>query len=344
MAASNFQRWVERGWYSQRPLWPLLWLQPLYVLVGVFRRLAYRLGLLSSWRASVPVLVVGNITVGGTGKTPLTIALIQHAQQMGLSVGVVSRGYGRESDKTLIVDAVSTPESVGDEPLLIFQRTGAAVAVATTRAAAARALLVQQTIDLLITDDGLQHYALARDAECLVIDSLRLFGNGWQLPSGPLREPLSRLNSIQAAVINQRGLTDIPSPPLPANTAVSTMRLQGDQAVNMLTGEIRALASFAGESVVALAGIGNPEAFYSTLRTAGISLTTLAFADHHAYQANDLPSGDQTVLMTEKDAVKIRSFATPNCWYLPVAAQLADGFAESLIQTALKNFQARSIA
>lgn len=344
MATHKFQHWVEQGWYGKWPLWPFLLLQPLYVLTGLLRRLAYRLGLLSSWRAPVPVLVVGNITVGGTGKTPLTIALIQQAQKMGLTVGVVSRGYGRTSEETLVVTDESSPDMVGDEPLLIYQRTGAAVAVAKTRAEASQALLQNQSLDLIITDDGLQHYALARDAECIVIDSTRLFGNGWQLPSGPLREPLSRLHSAHAAVLNQRAEKDVVLPSLPVHLAISPMRLLGDQAVNILSGETQPLSSFASKPVVALAGIGNPEAFYTALRGFGLSLTGLEFPDHHAYQASDLPGGTQAVIMTEKDAVKIRGFATASCWYVPVTAQLADGFAETLIHTALDNFKARHSA
>jgi len=345
---STLQRLIESGWYSEQPVWWLLWLQPLYVIIIWLRRGAYRLGLFSTWRAPVPVLVVGNISIGGTGKTPLTIALVKQAQAMGLRVGVISRGYGRASKDIELVSADSTAKRVGDEPLLIFQRTQAPVAVAETRAAAAQQLLSQQALDLLITDDGLQHYALVRDAECVVIDGARGFGNGWQLPAGPLREPLGRVVDADAVVVNQRNETAnrvgsgacarLEQLGLPESMLRSDMHLLGDTAVNLVTGITRPLASFAGQSITALAGIGNPEAFYQVLRGHGMRTHCLSFADHHDFVASDLPLNEQAVLMTEKDAVKIAPFAHENCWYVPVEAELAEGFAAQVVQKAIDNF------
>lgn len=327
----------------------MLWLQPLYVFITLVRRLAYRWGLASSWRAPVPVLVVGNISVGGTGKTPLTIALVQQAQVMGLRVAVVSRGYGRDSKGAMQVAAESTAEQVGDEPLLIFRRTQAPVAVAETRSAAAKYLLAEQSLDLLITDDGLQHYALARDAECVVVDGSRGFGNGWRLPSGPLREPMSRVLDADAIVVNYRNQAAEASTKafsalssdlmLPEGFLQSRMHLSGDVAINLATGVSQPLRSFQGQAVNALAGIGNPEAFYRALSEHGIDLERLAFPDHHAYQAEDLPADGRPIIMTEKDAVKIAPFANDNCWYVPVEAELAEGFAQRLIEQAISNFK-----
>lgn len=340
MAQSRLQRWVEKGWYSSRPLILLLPLQPVYVFAGYLRRWFYKHQWLKSWRAPVPVLVVGNLSVGGTGKTPLTIALVNTAQEKGLRVGVVSRGYGRASTDTKIVSKASAPAEVGDEPLLIYQRTGAAIAVASKRSDAAKTLLANTDLDLLITDDGLQHYALERDAECVVVDSLRGFGNGWQLPCGPLREPITRLQAATALVVNQRGGSFNPRD-AGVKTAVASMTLVGAKLVNLLNGETRPLNSFNGQAVSAIAGIGNPPAFYQTLNDAGMRVSALPFADHHDYSEADLPDVGNIVMMTEKDAVKISGFCHSDCWYLPVSAELPEGFAENLIAQAQQAYKAR---
>ncbi|MDD9893812.1 MAG: tetraacyldisaccharide 4'-kinase [Gammaproteobacteria bacterium] len=336
--------WIERSWYGSRPFWPMLLLQPLYVAVTAFRRWAYATKLFSAWKAPVPVLVVGNISIGGTGKTPLTIALVEEAQTMGLRVGVVSRGYGRDNELTRVLKADDSATVVGDEPLLIFQRTSAPAAVASKRSDAAKALLAEQQLDLLIADDGLQHYALARDAEVVVVDSQRGFGNGWQLPSGPLREPQQRLNKADAVVINQRGGQH---EQFSHELALSTpMTLAPGELVNVVTGERLSLGSFKDQSVIAIAGIGNPQVFYDGLAKLGMNVEPLYFQDHHVFTDRDLPGLEKTIVMTEKDAVKLAPIAKAkqhhNCWYIPVTATLNEGFAEALIRKTLDSYKAQS--
>lgn len=337
MASSSAQTWLERYWYGTCPVWLLLPLQPLYGFVGIVRRFLYRTGLKSSWRAPVPVLVVGNLSVGGTGKTPLTIALVEAAQSLGLRVGVISRGYGRKTNTTIVLQSASLPDEVGDEPLLIFQRCGTAVAVASKRADAAKALLNSATFDILIADDGLQHYALQRDVECVVVDGQRGFGNGWQLPCGPLREPVSRLELADAVVINKRGGSSV-AVELPATVESVDMRLQGDVLVNLLSGESKPVADFSHHAVTAMAGIGNPQAFFDRLTNDGLLVEPLVFPDHHDFVADDLPQ-NAVVVMTEKDAVKLRPLAHSGCWYMPVTAQLPAQFATLLIQKTIAAFQ-----
>jgi tetraacyldisaccharide 4'-kinase len=337
--------WVERSWYSRWPLWLLLPLQPVYVLYGWLRRLAYRLGAKQAWQAPVPVLVVGNISVGGTGKTPLTIALIEAAQALQLRVGVVSRGYGRNNDDTILIGEQHGPAEVGDEPLLIQRRTGAAVAVAPKRRDAVQCLLAQTDVNFIIADDGLQHYALDRDAEVVVVDSQRGLGNGWQLPCGPLREPASRLSNADAVVINQRGgAFTLESQP----ALQSSMQLEGQTLLNLVTDESAPLSAFSSKTVTAIAGIGNPAVFYRQLETQGLSVKPIFFADHHAFSADDLPNNGECVIMTEKDAIKLAPIAATqdhrDCWYLPVSANLAPGFAAQLIQTTQTAFEKRRSA
>ncbi|WP_413734472.1 tetraacyldisaccharide 4'-kinase [Sodalis sp. RH21] len=297
-------------WY--RLLLPLSWL---YGLISGLIKLSYRLGWRKIHRFAVPVVVVGNLTVGGNGKTPVVLWLVERLQQRGWRVGVVSRGYGgRSAHYPLVLDEDTTTLQAGDEPVLIFQRTGAPVAVSPCRAEAVAALLKQHALDVIITDDGLQHYALGREIEWVVVDGVRRFGNGWWLPAGPMRERAGRLRSVTAAIVNGGQ----------ARPGEIAMQLQPGAAVNLLTGETRAANQLPG--VVAMAGIGHPPRFFATLRAMGVSAgRTIPFADHQAYrpeQLAPLASPDQTLLMTEKDAVKCRAFAQPNWWYLPVNAQL----------------------
>ncbi|VFS81921.1 Tetraacyldisaccharide 4'-kinase [Raoultella planticola] len=242
---------IARIWSGESPVWrlllPLSWL---YGLVSGLIRLSYRLGLKKAWRAPVPVAVVGNLTAGGNGKTPVVIWLVEQLQQRGIRVGVVSRGYGGKaaSYPLLLSNDTSTAEA-GDEPVLIFQRTGAPVAVSPERREAVQALLHAHDLQLIITDDGLQHYKLARDKEIVVIDGERRFGNGWWLPAGPMRERASRLRSVDAIIVNG-GV---------AQAGEIPMQLRPGLAVNLRSGERRDVASF--ENVVAMAGIGHPRAF-----------------------------------------------------------------------------------
>lgn len=317
---------IARIWSGESPLWllllPLSWL---YGLVSGLIRLSYKLGLKKAWRAPVPVVVVGNLTAGGNGKTPVVIWLVEQLQQQGIRVGVVSRGYGGKAETyPLLLDAQTTTAQAGDEPVLIFQRTGAPVAVSPVRSDAVKALLAAHAVQLIITDDGLQHYRLARDKEIVVVDGVRRFGNGWWLPAGPMRERASRLKSVDAIVTN--GGT--------AQAGEIPMRLQPGLAVNLLTGERRALTEL--HDVVAMAGIGHPPRFFTTLENSGLHpVKTVALADHQALTLADveaLTAPGQTLIMTEKDAVKCRAFAKTNWWYLPVDAELNGKRAQRLLQ------------
>lgn len=318
---------IERIWSGSSLLYllllPLSWL---YGLVSGLIRLSYRCGLRKSWRAPVPVVVVGNLTAGGNGKTPTVIWLVEQLQQRGYRVGVVSRGYGgKAASYPLVLDEHTTTQQAGDEPVLIYQRTGAPVAISPKRAEAVQALLQQQKLDIVITDDGLQHYALQRDFELVVIDGVRRFGNGWWLPAGPMRERASRLNSVNARIANG-GV---------AQAGEIAMRLQAREAVNIASGARRPAVEL--PHVVAMAGIGHPPRFFATLEKLGVDVEKeVAFADHQEYQHAQLAalaSSEQTLLMTEKDAVKCRIFAQPNWWYLPVDAVLPPDQAESLLQS-----------
>lgn len=316
---------IEKIWSGQSRLWLLLLpLAALYGLVSTLIRLSYRLGWRKVWRAPVPVVVVGNLTAGGNGKTPVVVWLVEQLQQRGIRVGVVSRGYGGNAQRyPLVLDAQTSSEQAGDEPVLIYQRTGAAVAVSPVRSEAVQALLEKHQPQIIITDDGLQHYALARDREIVVVDGVRRFGNGWWLPAGPMRERASRLREVDAVITNG-------STPKLGEIA---MQLVPSQAVNLLTGEKRDAASF--RDVVAMAGIGHPPRFFATLESLGVTpVKTLSLADHQALthaQVSAFARPDQILLMTEKDAVKCRPFAQANWWYLPVEAQLGSPAAEKLL-------------
>ncbi|NIH11368.1 MAG: tetraacyldisaccharide 4'-kinase [Serratia symbiotica] len=317
---------IDRIWSGSSLLYlillPLSWL---YGLVSTLIRLSYRCGLRKSWRAPVPVVIVGNLTAGGNGKTPIVIWLVEQLQQRGYRVGVVSRGYGGKSAVyPLVLSQNTSPREAGDEPVLIYQRTGAPVAIAPKRSDAIQALLPQHQLDVVITDDGLQHYALQRDFELVVIDGVRRFGNGWWLPAGPMRERAARLNSVDACVANG-GV---------AQEGEIAMRLRAREAVNMLSGERCPVAELT--HVVAVAGIGHPPRFFAMLEKLGTDVEQeVAFADHQKYQLASLsaltPVG-QTLLMTEKDAVKCHAFAQPNWWYLPVDAVLPSVEAEQLLK------------
>jgi tetraacyldisaccharide 4'-kinase len=307
-------RWLQAIWYGQG--YAPFTLRALSLLFGVvvqLRAALYRRGALASTRLSVPVIVIGNITVGGTGKTPLTLWLSRALSARGLRVGVVLRGHGGAARAPMLVAADSTAAVVGDEAVLLRTRSGCAVAVGRERAAAAQ-LLIDGGVQLIIADDGLQHYALQRDMEIAVLDGARGFGNGRLLPAGPLREPAGRLR--QASLVVQNGGDQL------RVEGALRMQLRGE-TLQPVSGHGAAVAlnSLAGRSVHAVAAIGNPERFFEFLRAGGLKLTPHAFPDHFLLTAPDLQFGDALpVLMTEKDAVKCRSFAAAHHWYLPVAA------------------------
>lgn len=317
--------WLEQQW-SRVTFWHLLlWPASLaFGLLSALRRRAYRLGVFRVWRAPVPVIVVGNITVGGTGKTPLTLWLADYLGKHGYHPGIVSRGYGGRAQGARAVGLNDAAAEVGDEPLLLARRSSCPVWIGKSRPSASRGLLASHSeCDVLICDDGLQHYALARDVEIAVVGSKGL-GNGFLLPAGPLREPGSRLCSVDLIVVNGED----------AARGDFVMQLEGATFRNVLDSRrTAAAADFAGLVLHAVAGIGNPRRFFDSLESLGMSFTAHAFPDHHPYQRTDLQfDGAQALVMTEKDAVKCTDFAQANWWYLEIDAQMSDAFGERILQ------------
>ena len=311
-------------WYQKPSLvtYSMLPLTLLFMLISKLRRLFFRCGLKSSTKLPVPVIVVGNITVGGTGKTPLVIYLASLLQQHGYKPGIISRGYGGDNAVVRTVTSQSNPKFVGDEPLLIHKRTGCPVVVSRDRVLAAKTLLAENACDIILSDDGLQHYALQRDIEIVVVDGQRRFGNRFCLPSGPLRESMARLQQVDFIVCNGRG----------APGEIS-MQLQAECLQNIddkiLT---KSLADFAGKTVHAVAAIGNPKRFYDSLESQGIVLIKHPFPDHYQFRYSDLSFADVLpIVMTEKDAVKCQSFGNEKLWYVPVSATMPQDFSTQLL-------------
>jgi len=310
-----------RHWYHRGLLAWLLWpVSLVFRLVVAVRRLLYWLRILPSRHPGIAVIVVGNLTVGGTGKTPLVIWIAEHLKKKGWTPGIVSRGYGARLDVPRAATIADDAAAVGDEPILLSRRSGCPVWVGADRLRVIAALSdAHPDVDVLVLDDGLQHYRLRRDVEIAVVDA-RGFGNGFLLPAGPLREPASRLGSVDAVVSN-------------GGTAKGfAMRLQGMELHRMTDAADRRPASaFAGQKVHAVAGIGDPNRFFLHVGKLGVKLTPHPFPDHHQFSEKDLQFGDEApVLMTEKDAVKLRRAAKPNWWVLPVTAELDPAFGEWL--------------
>jgi tetraacyldisaccharide 4'-kinase len=325
MTARRLEQRLQAIWYGDSNLYlallPAAWL---YCAVTGLRRLAYRLGLRRSASLDARVIVVGNLTAGGTGKTPLVIAITKLLQQAGYRTGIVTRGYGGQARHwPCAVTAASDPLEVGDEAPLLARHTGAPVYAGPDRVAAGRALLAAHACDVVISDDGLQHYALQRDVEIALVDALRGFGNGHCLPAGPLREPTSRLATVDA--IAAIGAT---------SAAQWVFELKAGAAHRVTAPEeTTSLESFIGDKVYAVAGIGNPERFFLLLRQAGLDIEERAFPDHHRFQAADLTFGNKrTVLMTEKDALKCRDFAPRHWWCLPVTLRTPAAFDDWLLR------------
>jgi tetraacyldisaccharide 4'-kinase len=310
---------LERSWYGSGGAW-LAPLAAVYGALGAARRAAYRVGLLPTRHAGRPVVVVGNLTVGGSGKTPLTAWLAARLAARGIRAGIVSRGYGGSAAGALRVLPDTDPRLAGDEPVLLARRTGVPVAIAADRAAAAD--LIAAEVELVLADDGLQHYRLARDLEIAVVDGERRFGNGRLLPAGPLREPPARLASVDFVVVNGGE----------ARPGEIAMALAPEALVALDSGARRPLAAFAGRRVHAIAAIGHPARFFATLRAAGLEPIEHPFADHAVLGAGDLAFGDGLpLLMTEKDAVKCRGLALGEAYWLEVSVRIAPADAERLL-------------
>ena len=300
------RHWGRRGAVAWL-LWPV---SLLFGLAVLFRRFLYKLRILGSAHPGIPVIVVGNITLGGSGKTPLVIWIAEFLAKNGWTPGVISRGYGGGATSPRAATVASDPAEVGDEPILISRRGGCPVWVGPDRVQAAAMLRREEPkVNVLISDDGLQHYGLRRDIEIAMAGSM---GNGFLLPAGPLREPRLRLRTVDQ---------------------VLTLHLEGDTLHRMADSrERRPLKIFAGQKVHAVAGIGDPERFFRQLAQAGLKVVSHPFPDHHPFTPKDLEFGDDApVLMTEKDAVKLRSAPRPNWWVLPVTAKLDPAFGTWLL-------------
>ena len=316
---------IERIWYGSHPLSAVL--QPLSWLFGQVarrRRETYleKLAANAIWRPPVPVIVVGNINVGGTGKTPVVIAIVEFLQSLGYRPGVVARGYGgKPSTLPLMLQSDTLAAACGDEPLLVFRRTGCPVVIDPDRPRAVRHLLQHSDCDVVISDDGMQHYALYRDIELAVVDSERGLGNGRYLPAGPLREGVERLATVDAVLLNGGDqMAGVAHP--------HGFRLEASRLVQLKSGHSERIASFDRQRTVhALAGIGNPQRFFDTLQQLGFDIIPHAFADHHAFKRQDIDFGDaKTVVMTEKDAVKCMALADDRHWFLTVNAVFEGDF------------------
>ena len=303
----------------------------LYGGLTALRRNAYGRGWRRSRHPGVPVLIVGNIVAGGSGKTPLVIAIVERLRAAGWTPGVASRGHGRDDAGTARwVDAASSATQVGDEPLLIARRTAARVRVDRDRVAAAKAL-AEAGCDVVVCDDGLQHYRLARDIEIEVQDSRRRYGNGRLLPAGPLREPVERAADCAFRVLNLGVASELDAQQQ-ATLGEWPMRLRVMWVRPLHGGRAQLLSAFAGQRVHAMAGIGDPERFFGTLRDAGIAVVPHAFPDHHAYAPGDFEFGSRLpILMTEKDAVKCTAFADTRMYAVPVEAELPEAFWTALL-------------
>ena len=311
---------LDHYWYSQNPVaWALLPLSWLFCLVAMLRRQLYLFGVLKQHKLPVPVMVIGNISVGGTGKTPLIIAVSELLSQKGFKPGIISRGYGGDFSGVHSVSENDDATVCGDEPLLIKNRTGLPVVISSDRVAAAEYLLANNACDVLLSDDGMQHYRMQRDAEIAVVDSKRMHGNGFCIPAGPLREPVGRLQQVDMVVHHGDPSRDY------------HFTLNFDRCTELMSGSKKSLSELAVAPVHAVAGIGHPQRFFEQLRDQGLEVIEHPFPDHHVYSATDFEFDDQLpVLMTEKDAVKCVGLKLQDALSVPVSASLSDKLVEDI--------------
>lgn len=327
-------KWLERHWQGKTALTALLFPVSLLFRAAVaLRRLLYRLGVLRSYILPMPVVVVGNITVGGTGKSPLVLWLADFLGGRGMRPGIIARGYGGASHAPTPVPTGGDASAFGDESAMMARRSGAPVFVGADRVATARALLAAHPgCDVILSDDGLQHYRMGRAVEIAVIDGARGLGNGFVLPAGPLREPPGRLASVDAIVVNISQSSGVVvttgSPPSFA------MKLAGAEFCSLVNPAHRVGPEhFANLTVHAVAGIGNPGRFFAQLKRLGLKTVEHPFPDHHAFTAADLAFGDAGhIVMTEKDAVKCSRFASERHWVLPINAEIDPAFGAWLLK------------
>lgn len=313
-------------WHTQKFWGWLLWpFTQIFMLIIFLRQYLYKKNILASYKAPVPVVVIGNISVGGTGKTPLVIYIAKLLQEMGLRPGIVLRGYKGIAVGTVFVQKNSDPKFVGDEAVLLAQRCNCPVAIDKLRVNAVKMLIAKHNVNIILCDDGLQHYALKRDIEIAVSDVEHGFGNRHCLPMGPLREPIKRLQSVDINIVSGQDMH------LEFNNVYSLLHLQKNKVID----------NFAGQKVHAIAGIGMPDKFFQSLRNKGINVIPHAYPDHHAFKMQDINFPDKLpVLMTEKDAVKCRYFANEQHWSVTVSVVLADGIRNQfckLVQEAMRD-------
>ncbi len=302
--------------YYEKSSWIYLFIPLSFIFLGLvlLRRYCYKIGILNKYKIRVPVVVVGNITLGGTGKTSLVMHLVTEMIRLGLKPGVISRGYGSRANTPGEVLLTSKVIDVGDEPLLIKSTLDVPVFVGKDKVIVSNVLLSRYPdVNIIISDDGLQHYKLDRDFEILVMDSNRGFGNGYIFPAGPLREPKSRINSVDAVVINGKS----------NNPEFFEMRYKSDYLVNSNNGKKSNIKNLAGQNNIAVTAIGNPNNFFEKLSELGLNFKKLIFNDHYIFDKNDFQDYKKVnIVMTEKDAVKCKSFAKKNFWYLPIRTKV----------------------
>ena len=331
---AGIENWLLRHWYgTHRPPWYLRLLEPVYRTAFQYVQKKAKTGP-ARYRSALPLIVVGNLTAGGSGKTPLVIRLCQLALEMNVKPGVATTGYGRKSTATLVVHADDDARTCGDEPVLLARRTGATVVVAKRRRDAIRKLN-ELNLDLIISDDGLQQADLDRDMEFCVVDGARGLGNGHLLPAGPLREPAARLKQVDYVITNGVWTGK------PDDVDVNVMMLEAGKLYSP-DGENELTVSqftqkYTGSKIHAFAGIGNPQRFFATLHTLGIQAVQHGFPDHHLFTRKDFASimTGSAIIMTEKDAVKCRSLGLENAWYLPVNTLMCEDF-ESIFKDRLR--------
>ena len=321
---SGLQKWLENIWYEKaKGAWILLPLTGLYCAISRVKRWK---DTRNQVQIDCPIIIVGNISVGGTGKTPLTIYTVKLLQENRYKPAIITRGYGGKATSwPQRVTATTDASLAGDEAVLMASRTSVPVYAGADRVSSITKILEHTDCDVIVSDDGLQHYKMPRDIQIAVIDGKRQLGNGYCLPAGPLRERKKRLDSCDLIVVNGEEHKNYPSTWL-------KMSLVGDRLINLKTHEEQSLDQFSEKTVNAVTGIGNPQKFYKTLKQSDLKLICHDFPDHHNFKPNDLDfNNDYPVLMTEKDAVKCKAFANENVWVLPVTAVLDRQFNQSLL-------------